>query len=335
MSTVIIPALLAAFSLGLGVAALVWRAQMLDMPGHRSLHSAPKPRGGGLGVLAAAGAVFAFAATQPLPLTGAEAVLALATVMAALGLADDLFALSGRTKFAVMALICLVFAAWIGKPTVLGVSDAMTVALPVWLAVPGAALFLFVAINASNFMDGSDGMLAAALVPAGIGLAMAGLVTGALAASLAGIALAGGLAGFLLLNRPPARVFAGDSGSLCAGALYAGGALAMAGEGFAGSLWLAPLFILPFLVDVLLTLAKRAAGGRLSLQAHREHAYQMLVAAGWTHGQVALAYNALAVGCVIAGLLAGQGPDGAVFGVFCGAAVVLSGLYALVHRRKA
>lgn len=333
MMQLLMPAFILAFSLGLGIAALVWRAQMLDMPGHRSLHASPTPRGGGIGILAGTGAVFLFASGQPVPLEGAAPLLAFTAAMTALGLADDLYALAGRLKLALMGLLCLMAAGWTGVPETMAVSQNTALPLPVWIALPGAALFLFVAVNAANFMDGSDGMLASALIPAGLGLAAAGLATGVLAASLAGVAVAGGLAGFLVLNRPPAQVFAGDAGSLCAGALYAGGALAMAVEGLAVALWLAPLFILPFLADVLLTLAKRAAGGRLSLEAHREHAYQRLVAAGWSHGQVALAYNALAAACVIAGLMALQGPDGAVFWVFWGAAMVLSGLYALVHRR--
>ncbi|MFN3835662.1 MAG: hypothetical protein ACK4NO_07160 [Glycocaulis sp.] len=321
-----------AFAASLLAALLALRAQVLDMPGHRSLHSAPTPRSGGIGVLAGAGAVFLFAAVQPVALPGGPALLALAALMTALGLGDDLFAFSGRAKFAVMAVLCLAFALWIGRPERMGLSDSLIIALPVWLAVPGAALFLFVAINAANFMDGSDGMLAAVLIPAGLGLAAAGLVTDVPVTSLAGIALAGGLAGFLLLNRPPAKVFAGDAGSLGAGALYGGGALAMAGEGFAGSLWLAPLFILPFLADVLLTLAKRAAGGRLSLNAHREHAYQLLILSGWSHGRVALAYSGGALACVLAGLAAAQGPGWAGFAAFLAMTGLMSALYALIHR---
>lgn len=333
MSAILLSALLTAFVTSLGVAFLIMRARVLDMPGQRSLHAEPTPRGGGLGVVAAAGAAFLLASFQPLPLEGGAALLAFVIVMAALGLCDDLFALPARVKFAVMALACLGFAALAGKPEWIGVSADLSITLPVWIALPGAALFLFVAVNASNFMDGSDGMLAAVLIPAGAGLAVAGLVVSAMPAVFAGLALAGGLGGFLVLNRPPAKVFAGDAGSLGAGALYAGGALMMAGEDFAGSLWLGPLFILPFLTDVLLTLAKRARGGRLSLNAHREHAYQLLVSSGWSHGRVALVYAALTSLCVIAGLIAAQGPDGAVFGVFWCAVAVLSGLYALAHRR--
>lgn len=313
--------------LSLGIAGLVWKAGVLDLPDHRSLHVSPTPRGGGIGVLAAAGLAGIWLALLPVSAGSALPVLALVTVMAGLGVADDVFGLPSKLKFAVMVLAALALAGVIGVPDYLAVSDTLYLALPFWVALPGAALFLFVVINAVNFMDGSDSMLAAGLVPGGAGLVIAGLVTGQLDASFAGAALAGALCGFVVLNRPPARVFAGDGGSLSAGALYAGAALAMAGSGFSGALWLAPLFILPFLADVLLTMARRAAGGRLDLEAHREHLYQRLISSGWSHLSVAGLYAGASSVCVAAGLLALQGGQGASALVFVVMTGVLSGLY--------
>ena len=316
----------------LTVATLIWKAGVLDMPGHRSLHDNPTPRGGAIGILAGAGAACVLLAFLPVPQGSALALLALVAAMAALGAADDVFGLAAKVKFAIMAATALVLGWFIGVPAFLAVTATLYIALPVWLGLAGAALFLFVVINAVNFMDGSDGMLAAGLIPGGAGLAVAGLATGHLDASFAGAALAGGLCGFLVLNRPPARVFAGDGGSLSAGALYAGGALAMAGSGFSGALWLAPLFVLPFLADVLLTMARRAAGGRLDLEAHREHLYQRLIAGGWSHSRVAWAYAGASAVCVLAGLLALQGPQGIAALVFGLMVCALSGLYLLGGR---
>ena len=292
--------------LSLGIAGLVWKAGVLDLPDHRSLHVSPTPRGGGIGVLAAAGLAGIWLALLPVSAGSALPVLALVTVMAGLGVADDVFGLPSKLKFAVMVLAALALAGVIGVPDYLAVSDTLYLALPFWVALPGAALFLFVVINAVNFMDGSDSMLAAGLVPGGAGLVIAGLVTGQLDASFAGAALAG---------------------ALCAGALYAGAALAMAGSGFSGALWLAPLFILPFLADVLLTMARRAAGGRLDLEAHREHLYQRLISSGWSHLSVAGLYAGASSVCVAAGLLALQGGQGASALVFVVMTGVLSGLY--------
>ena len=322
-------ALLAA-GVSLGVAVLVWKAGVMDVPGNRSMHTDPTPRGGAVGLVAAAGAVFAVLALLPVPHGNAPGLLGLVALMGALGACDDVLGLSSRVKFAVMTVGALVFAGAIGVPGYLAFSGTIYLVLPPWIGLPGAALFLFVVINAVNFMDGSDGMLAAGIIPGALGLVMAGLSTGHLDAAFAGVALAGGLAGFLVLNRAPARVFAGDGGSLSAGALYAGGALALAGTGLSGTLWLAPLFVLPFLADVLLTMARRAAGGRLNLEAHREHLYQRLIAAGWSHSRVALGYAAASTVCVMAGLLALTGPEGSPALVFVGMAGIMTAVFFVV-----
>ena len=112
------------------------------------------------------------------------------------------------------------------------------------------------------------------------------------------------------------RVFAGDAGSLFVGSVYAISALAMAGKGFAGSVWLAPLFVLVFLADVLLTLLRRVRHGRFNLNAHSEHAYQRLVKSGWSHAHVGLAYGGITSVIVLTGLFAAQAPEWAPFLVF-------------------
>ncbi|MEO1040043.1 MAG: hypothetical protein AAFX09_10890 [Pseudomonadota bacterium] len=314
------------------VALLMMRAGVIDEPNARSNHASPTPRAGGLGVVAGLGAAGLIALSYPVAPAEAAVVIGFALMLGALGLIDDLFTPSSVLKFALITAACLIAAGLVGPVRALAFNAQIALPLAYPIALLGSGLFLFVVVNASNFMDGADAMLAAGLIPAGLGLVFAGLATGSLATSLAGAALAGGLFGFLLVNRPPARVFAGDVGSLCAGALYGAGALAFAGKGVPGSVWLAPLFVLPFLADVLLTMLRRARGGRLSLAAHREHAYQRLIASGWSHGQTALAYAGLSAACVLAGLIALQGPDWAPFAVFWSAVAVLSAVYAAASR---
>ncbi|WP_270375512.1 glycosyltransferase family 4 protein [Marinicauda sp. Alg238-R41] len=322
------------FSAALISAAVSWlvselsrRGGVLDFPEARSLHATPTPRSGGLGILAGCGAGALVLLAAPVGAPGMAAALAFAGACGALGFLDDLFALNGRIKFACMCALCLALAGLYPVDR-LSLTLEWSIALFPVLAVAGSALFLFTVINAVNFVDGSDGMLAAVLIPAGIGLAVAGLASGSLSTSFLGVLLAGSLLGMLGLNLPPAKLFAGDAGSLAAGALYGAGALLMAGRGFAGSLWLAPLFVLPVLVDVLLTLLRRARHGRLSLEAHSEHAFQRLIKTGWSHAQAAMAYGGLSSLCVLAGLVAAQGPDAAPFLAFVLACAGLTGAYA-------
>lgn len=326
MSAILLTAGAAGFLASLLVSFLALRGGVLDFPEHRSLHTRPTPRSGGLGVLAGAGAGALSILAAPVPAGSLAPLLAFTGACGLLGFLDDLNGLGGRQKFAVLSLICLGFAAF--EPVSwIPVTAQTGLVLPWIVGLLGSALFLFTVINAVNFMDGSDAMLAAVMIPAGAGLAVAGLVAGVAGSAIAGVLLAAGLAGLLVFNTPPARLFAGDAGSLAAGALYAGGALGLAGKGFAGSLWLAPLFVLPFLADVLLTLARRARHRRFSLEAHSEHLFQRLIKAGWSHAQAALAYGSVTLVCVIAGLVAAQGPDWVPFAMFWTMVVVLTAVY--------
>lgn len=323
---------LAAVLASLLVTGLALRAGVIDDPNDRSSHKKPTPRAGGLGVTAGLGAGALVAAFTAVPAGGLGGLLLVTALFAALGLADDLVTPPTKAKFAAFVALCLALA-WIAGPvTRLPVTLELGLDLPVWLGLLGSALFVFVIVNAANFMDGSDGMLAAVMIPAGAALSVAGLVSGTGATSVIGLALAAALTGFFLFNRPPAKIFAGDVGSLSAGAAYAGASLAMAGQGFSGSLWLGPLFMLVFLADVLLTLLRRAHQSRFSMEAHREHAYQRLIAAGWSHGQVAGVYGGLTAVIAVTGLAAAQGPDGAVPAVFAVWVIVLCVLYAAVSR---
>ena len=85
------------------------------------------------------------------------------------------------------------------------------------LGIPLTVLWLIGCINALNLIDGMDGLASV------VGLstaAMMGLIAaseGHIHVSIIALVLAGALAGFLVLNRPPASIFLGDSGSMVIG----------------------------------------------------------------------------------------------------------------------
>jgi UDP-N-acetylmuramyl pentapeptide phosphotransferase/UDP-N-acetylglucosamine-1-phosphate transferase len=314
------------------VSFLVLKGGILDFPNARSSHRTPTPRGGGVGVLAGMGAGAIIASLFPLGAGALGGVLAATLLFGLLGFLDDLFVLDERLKFAAFILFCFAMVAAAGPVVRFGLTYELGFVLPLFVGWVGSALFVFVVVNAANFMDGSDGILAAVMIPAGVALALAGLAAGVMTSTIAGVLLAASLAGFLMLNWPPAKLFAGDVGALGAGALYAGGALALVNHGFSGTLWLAPLFVLVFLADVLLTLLRRARHGRFSLSAHREHAYQRLIDSGWSHQAIALVYGGLTALIGLTGLAAAQVMDGAVPVVFAVWVVILTGLHVSVGR---
>jgi len=333
VSQVLLALAMCAFGVSGAVSWLTWRGGILDFPNARSSHAAPTPRGGGLGIMAGVGSGALIASLSALSAPELGGILLCTAAFALIGFLDDLFTLDERLKVVSFVTLCGAMVASTGPVMWLGLTHEWGVALPVWLGAIGAILFVFVVVNAVNFMDGSDGILAAVMIPAGLGLMVAGLVAGSVAATLSGALLAASVCGFVVFNWPPARLFAGDVGALGVGALYAGGALAMAGQGFSGSLWLAPMFVLVFVADVLLTLLRRARHGRFSLSAHREHAYQRLIDSGWSHRRVAMVYGGLTLSIVVSGLVAAQLPDGAVPIAFAIWVVALTALHVGVNRR--
>jgi UDP-N-acetylmuramyl pentapeptide phosphotransferase/UDP-N-acetylglucosamine-1-phosphate transferase len=152
--------------------------------------------------------------------------------------------------------------------------------LPWWieraLLVLGGLYF----VNLVNFMDGIDWMTVAEVVPVIAGLLAAGWL-GALAAPgvIAALALLGAVLGFAPFNRPVARLFLGDVGSLPIGLLLAWLLALLAGNGHLAAALLLPLY---YLADASLTLMRRLKAGERVWQAHRTHFYQRATDRGFS-----------------------------------------------------
>ena len=127
-------------------------------------------------------------------------------------------------------------------------------------------------MNLVNFMDGLDLMTAAEIVPITGAVVLLGWL-GELPAStaLAAAALFGAMLGFAPFNRPVAKIFLGDVGSLPIGLLVGWCLLQLAWhQQFAAALLL-PLY---YLADATVTLLRRMARGEPFWAAHRTHFYQ-------------------------------------------------------------
>lgn len=142
---------------------------------------------------------------------------------ALVGALDDARGLSPRTRLAVEALLALaVMAGWW---SFFGWSGSATPAFDgVWAFGILMAALAVAGANAFNMIDNADGLaagtgaislLAAALCPSQGG----GIGTNPMSA--VALAAAGALVGFLFWNRPPARIYLGDAGSLPIGAVLA------------------------------------------------------------------------------------------------------------------
>lgn len=312
-----IVSIIAAFMLAAAASFVTtWRVAAsgpMQAPNARSSHLDATPVCGGLGVALGCGAALLMFflwrpfALEPATLQALAVILAASGALCALGVVDDVFDLDARPKFALMALISLGLAVGVGPVRSLPLTEGLGLLLPYLLGLAGSALWAFTVINAVNFMDGANGLAGGAIGVAASALGCAGVLTGEAGLAAAAFALAGGLAGFLPWNaRPKARVFMGDAGSLLLGCMIAGLGLLFARQAPLGAVWIAPLAIIPFLADVLLTLAGRARRGARLFDAHKEHGYQRRLARGESHLRVAgrMTWRTGACGVLVVGFAA-------------------------------
>ncbi|MDD5296573.1 MAG: glycosyltransferase family 4 protein [Rhodocyclaceae bacterium] len=313
-----LPSFLAILASGLASALIISamlrysHALPMDEPNHRSLHAAPVPRSGGIGIMAGASLGWAILAHD----AGGIALLVLPALgLCAFSLLDDVRGLSVIWRLVVQLLAAAFAVLNLGGPA--GIPGALLAVLAItWMT------------NLFNFMDGANG-LAGGMALFGFGFyALAAYLAGATGLALTAACLASAAAGFLLFNFDPARIFMGDAGSIPLGFLAAVLGLA----GWMKGCWplLFPVLVFsPFIVDASVTLARRLLRREKVWHAHREHYYQRLIRMGRSHRKTALAEYALMLACGLAGLsLLGRSGTSQLL-----AALACLGAYALIMFR--
>jgi UDP-N-acetylmuramyl pentapeptide phosphotransferase/UDP-N-acetylglucosamine-1-phosphate transferase len=252
-------------------------ARLLDHPNPRSLHEAPVPRSGGLGLHAGAFlAIGIIAPRLPIALWIALAVLLLVSFV------EDLHGIPALWRLVLHLAVSVLF------------SIAVLAAEHGALTIVVAALAIAWMANLYNFMDGSDG-LAGGMAMLGFGFyGAAAWLAGSTEFALVNLSIAAAAAAFLVFNFHPARIFMGDAGSVPLGFLAAAlGVIGWLQQDW--TWWFPPLVFSPFIVDASVTLARRLLRRDKVWQAHRDHYYQRLVRLGWGHRKTALAeYAAMA-----------------------------------------
>ena len=301
------------------VRILLLRHAVLDHPNTRSSHTVATPRGGGIGVLIVALPAWTIVGlTVPASLSG-PTMTTWAVPAGCLGLAlvswiDDLRSLGPVIRLASHALATTALVLFLPGLVFQGL-------LPPLLDAAAAALLWVWFINLFNFMDGIDGIAGVETLALGGGLALAGLTTVPLVADhlQAGV-LAAAVLGFLIWNRPPAKIFLGDVGSVPLGYLLGWLLLGLAATGQWQAAMILPLY---YLADTTLTLGRRLLRGKRVWQAHRDHWYQQAVRAGRSHATVTGAVGLANAVLVALAVIAAQRNDTALTGWLCLAAATL------------
>jgi UDP-N-acetylmuramyl pentapeptide phosphotransferase/UDP-N-acetylglucosamine-1-phosphate transferase len=256
----------------------VLKRYALAKPNARSSHLTPTPQGAGIAVVAAvvgantiALGLHTFSAEATLPLT---IIVTAALAMACIGAVDDIRPLPIAPRLLLQALI--VAAVIYTLPKELRIAPFLPWSLERLILVVGGLWF----VNLVNFMDGIDWMTAAEVVPLTATLALLGTAHALPAyGAFVAAALGGAVLGFAYFNRPIARVFLGDVGSLPIGLLLGWLLVLFAGGGHLAAAILMPLY---YLADATVTLARRLIRGERVWQAHRTHFYQLATERGFT-----------------------------------------------------
>lgn len=260
---------------------------VVDVPNHRSSHTQPTPRGGGVALL------LCFLAGVAWGPHGIDSVGGLPVVVAGLavggvGFLDDHAGIRARWRFMVHILSAATCTWSLFRhhgPVPYLAADAVAWAL--------AILFLAWMINLYNFMDGINGIAGVEAVTVGLGGVVLAAVSGKLSEQgMAPLFLAAAALGFLFWNFPVARIFLGDAGSGFIGLMLGIFAL-RAGLGDLRDFVAWNILLGCFTVDATMTLVRRIATGKAFYKAHRDHAYQHAAKANGSHTSVTLVLGAI------------------------------------------
>lgn len=267
------------------------QSDLIDVPNARSSHTVPTPRGGGVAIVISL--LFALPVMAWLGLLSWGEVWGLwgaGCAVAMVGFLDDHGHIAARWRLLGHFLAAAWVLFWLG-----GLPPLELFGLTVnfgWWGYLLAAIWLVWHLNLYNFMDGIDGIASVEAVTVCLGATVVYALVGFADATLVPVLLTAAVAGFLVWNWPPARIFMGDAGSGFLGVTI--GALSI----HAG--WLAPqllwcwlILLGVFIVDATWTLMQRLLRGVKVYEAHRSHGYQIASRRLGSHRPVTLSVLAV------------------------------------------
>ena len=250
--------------------------KIVSIPNERSLHVVPTPHGGGLAIVISWYMGISILFLSDIIDSTLYFALLSGAILTIVGLIDDLIGLKASIRLFfhfVTAIIAFVLLGGLRQLVIPGIEmNYLFLVYP--LAIIGMVWF----INLFNFMDGVDGF-------ASLEAITICLVLFFLSGSIINLLLLACISGFLFWNWPKAKIFMGDVGSTQLGFI-----LVVLGIYFHNTYhfsilnWI--MLTSPFWFDATLTLYRRWRNGEKLGEAHRKHAYQRIVQAGFSHLKV-------------------------------------------------
>ena len=252
------------------------RLGVLDRPGEHKSHATPTPYLGGVAIVLAVTLAILLAAVvrgeELATLSQLLGLLGIALTMALTGLVDDLRGLPVALRFG------LQFAAALGLWAI-GIRVSLTGLTLVDL--PLTVLWTVGITNAMNLLDNMDGLSASTATIASLWFGVIALINGQVLVGALAFAVAGAAAGFLRDNRPPARIYMGDAGSLFLGIMLASLGMQLSlGRGMLATAAIPILILTVPVLDTALVTVARLRHGISPFQGGRDHTSHRLVRVG-------------------------------------------------------
>ena len=309
------------------------RLGLVDRPdGGRKIHERATPLMGGVAIFTAIAVFVCMGFSWPWS-SGTSRTIAGVMLSGicylALGVWDDRYPLRARTKFAGQALAAIPFM------LICGVIDQVTLFGFVWhagaLAIPFTVLWLAACVNIVNLLDGHDGLAGT------IGLIAVGTLgaltwmSGHFELAMFCFVVGGAIAGFLVHNWPPAKIFLGDAGSMTIGFFIGALSMEAAQKSAATFTLVTPLAVLCVpMFDTIMAILRRKLSGRSIGEADRGHIHHRLQDSGFSRLQTLLVISGLCLATAVAAIIANWLHRDSVSAVMCASlllVVVASGLF--------
>jgi len=258
---------------------LAVKYELYDVPDERRVHVKPIPRIGGIAM--SIGVFISLLLYGPLDTT-MRAYLAGAVNIVVISLYDDLKGLDFKVKFAAQIAAAIIAVAY-GGVRVANLGDLLPAGMVLneWIAVFLTIVAIVGVTNAINLADGLDGLAGGICLLCFICIGYLAYLEENANIVIAATALSGVIFGFLRFNTHPAVLFMGDTGSQLLG--FSAGFLSLSlTQGQTALSPLLPLIILGFpILDTVMVMSERIAGGRSPFVADKNHFHHKLMRIGF------------------------------------------------------
>ena len=289
---------LAAFAIALAASVFVTplvrnlasHVGMLDETGERRMHEIPKPRIGGIAIYLSFALALFVAAGIAITKGGfgnaeLHALLGLlfgGTLIVCVGIWDDIMGLRPRYKLLAQIVVILLLMLYGPDFRIHGTTNPFHHGR--WLDFAGligvtiSLLWYLGMMNAINFVDGLDGLLAGLTAISGTFLFAIAVSKGHSVVAIVLGALVGAVIGFLPYNFNPAKIILGDSGALFIGFIFAAASVIGDAKSAVTISLVVPALVLALpIVDTAAAIIRRTRAGKRITEADREHFHHMLV----------------------------------------------------------